>query len=84
MALGGDQTGDNTFALDPGGNKGWIDLATGDFYVRVYAHFNNDVFAAEPATVQVAISGSYDFATNRLTLAASSGEDVDVVASTPE
>lgn len=83
VALGGDQTGDNTFALDPSDSEGWIDMTTGEFHVQVYARFSNNIFADEPAHLQTSIDGSYDFQTSTLTLRPSADGFEDVIAQSP-
>lgn len=66
VALGGGQTGDNYFSVDPLRNgDGWIDLATGEFKISAYARFYNGIFQASPALVQANLGGNFNFAQNK-------------------
>ena len=68
IALGGNQTGANVFALRGSQyTNGYIDTATGYISANIYAEFFNDVFTEEPAGVQAMIDGQFDCSGNTAT-----------------
>ncbi len=60
VALGGGQTGDNTFSELNSQTAGWVDKTTGHFEVNVYAKYFNDIFCSAPALVQGRFEGTFD------------------------
>lgn len=83
VALAGGQTGSNTFSLFPNTSYGYIDTATGEILANVYLSLNNDEFCGDPAEIQIAVSATYNPATNMATMMFEEGS-VSVVASSPE
>ncbi len=84
VALGGDETGENVFSLDSGGGSGWIDTATGEFFVKLYVKFLNGVFSASPARLQASFRGQYDRGSGRFHVEPNEAGDEDAVAESPE
>lgn len=83
VALGGGQTGTNTFSLDPlRSSTGWVDLSSGEFGVAVYLRFFNGVFNTEPALVQAQLHGVFNPTTKVASL--TTGESSNrVIAQSP-